>query len=127
MNLKLVITASLFTMVPALAYAQPNNSAAKPPKPTAADVQRVVQSITSDRAKVQAYCDMGKVLAQIDQAEQKKDANAVKTLGAKADGLAQQLGPDYGKIMDGLEDVDPNSPEGKRISALFQPLYSQCK
>jgi hypothetical protein len=127
MNLKLVMAASLFAALPTIAYAQQNGSAAKAPKPTVADVQKLVQTINGDKAKLQTYCDMGKVLAQIDQAEQKKDTKAVNTLGAKADSLAQQLGPDYSRIMDGLNNVDPNSAEGKRFSALFEPIYKQCK
>ena len=62
---------------------------------------------------------MGKVMEQIDRAGQGRDTNALKTLGAKANGLAQQLGPDYVRIMDGLNHVDPNSAEK---SALI--LYS---
>lgn len=127
MNLKLVMAVSLFAVIPMMAHAQQNAPAAKAPKPTIADVQKLVQTINGDRAKVQAYCDMGKVLAQIDQAEQKKDAKAIKALGAKADSLTQQLGPDYSRIMDGLDDIDPNSAEGKRFTALFEPIYRQCK
>ena len=77
--------------------------------------------------KVQAYCDMGGVLAQIDQAEQKKDTKAAKALGAKADSLAQQLGPDYTRVMNGLQELDPNSAEGRRFTAVFEPLFKQCK
>jgi hypothetical protein len=127
MNLKLVMAVSLFAATPMIAYAQQNGPPANAPKPTRADVQKLVQTISGDTAKVQAYCEMGKVLAQMDQAEQKKDSKAVKTLSAKADSLAQQLGPDYTRIMDGLNDVDPNSAEGKRLTAVFEPLYKQCK
>ena len=129
MNLKLVMAISLSpcAAIPAVAYAQQNGPAAKAPRPTMADVQKLVQTISSDKAKVQAYCDMGKVLAQMDQAEQKKDTKAAKALGAKADSLAQQLGPDYTRVMNGLEDLDPNSAEGKRLTAVFEPLFKQCK
>jgi hypothetical protein len=127
MNLKLVTAVSLLAVVPSIASAQQNSPAANAPKPNVADVQKLVQTISSDKTKLQAYCDMGKVLAQIDQAQQKKDTKTVKVLGAKADGLAQQLGPDYSRIMDGLDDIDPNSADGKRFSALFEPIYKQCK
>ena len=127
MNLKLVTAVSLLAVVPSIASAQQNSPAANAPKPNVADVQKLVQTISSDKTKLQAYCDMGKVLAQLDQAQQKKDTKTVKALGAKADGLAQQLGPDYSRIMDGLDDIDPNSADGKRFSALFEPIYKQCK
>jgi putative intracellular protease/amidase len=128
MNLKLVMAASLIAAFPVIAQAQGNNGPpANAPKPTTADVQKLVQTIAADKAKVQAYCEMGKVLAQMDQAEQKKDTKATKALGDKADNLAKQLGPDYSRIMDGLNSVDPGSAEGKRYGALFAPLYQQCK
>ena len=127
MNLKLAIATLLLTAIPVVAHAQQNGPAGQPPKPTIADVQKLVQTIGGDKAKLGAYCDMGKVLMQLDQAEQKKDTNAVKTLSAKADGLAQQLGPDYARVMDGLNQIDPRSPEGQRFGAVFEPLYKQCR
>jgi hypothetical protein len=128
MNLKLVMAATLIAACPTIAQAQGNNGpATNAPKPTPADVQKLVQTINGDKAKVQTYCELGKLLAQIDQAEQKKDNKAIKALGDRADSLAQQLGPDYSRIMDGLNSINPGSAEGKRYSALFEPLYKQCK
>lgn len=128
MKPKFAMAALLFTVIPLVAHAQQNGPAGQPaPKPTTADVQKLVQTINGDKAKLRAYCDMGKVLAQLDQADQKKDANAIKTLSAKADGLAQQLGPDYSRVMEGLNQIDPSSPEGKRFGTLFEPIYKQCR
>ncbi len=127
MKLKLATVAWLFAVAPVVAQAQRNGPPGQVPKPTIADVKNVVQAVSADKAKLRAYCDMGKVLMQLDQAEQKKDANAIKTLSAKADGLAQQLGPDYSRVMDGLSNVDPRSEEGKRYGVLFEPLYKQCR
>jgi hypothetical protein len=126
MNLKLAIAASLFVSSAAVAYAQQNGPPGRPPKPTIADIQKLVQTINGDKAKLRAYCEFGKVMEQIDRAGQGKDTNAVKTLGAKANNLAQQLGPDYIRIMQGLNDVDPNSAEGKRLDTLFEPIVRQC-
>jgi hypothetical protein len=133
MNIKLATAVLLFAATPLVALAQQNGppngaqNGPPPPKPTIADVQKVAQSISSDPAKQKAYCDMGKVMQQLDQAEQKNDAKAGKALSAKADALAQQLGPDYQKVMDGLDSVDPNSEEGKKFNAVLEPLYKQCK
>jgi hypothetical protein len=49
------------------------------------------------------------------------DTKAVDALVAKADPLAQQIGPEYLKIVEGLEQVDPNSAEGQRFAAVFEP------
>ena len=127
MNLKLVVAASLFVAIPVVASAQQNAPAGNAPKPTVADVQKLVQTISGDKAKLKAYCDIGKLQEQMDQAEQKKDTKTVQALGTKADALAKQLGPDYEKVMGGLDEIDPNSAEGKRYTAMFEPLFKQCR
>ena len=127
MNLKLIIGLSLFTVMPALAQAQTSGAPANAPKPTKADVQKVVQMISGDKSKLQAYCDLGKLSNQMAEADEKKDTKAVAALGPKIDSLTQKLGPDYVKLMDGLDLVDPSSPEGKEVAAAFDPLDKQCK
>jgi hypothetical protein len=129
MNLKLLMAVSLFAAVPMVAMAQQKNAPPPPsaPKPTVAAAQKVVQMISGDKAKVQVYCDIGKLQDQMEQASKKKDNKALEALGAKVDALAQQIGPDYVKLMDGLDQVDPNSVEGKQFAALFDPLDKQCK
>ena len=127
MNLKLVMAISLFAAVPMIAYAQNNDSAEKAPKPTMADAQKLAQMISSDKVKLKAYCDMGKLQEQMEQADQKKDDKALEALSAKVDSLTQQIGPEYVKVMEGLEEIDPDSAEGKRFDAVFDSLTKQCK
>jgi hypothetical protein len=129
MKLKLVVAISLFAAMPVVAQAQnnpPNNAPNNAPKATVADAQKVVQLISGDKAKLKAYCDMGKLQEQMDAAEQKKDTKTAKALEAKADALSQQIGPEYVKLMDGLDSVDPSSAEGKQFSAIFDGLIKQC-
>ena len=127
MKLKAVLTVALFAAFPIVAQAQQNPPAANMPKPTPADIQKLVQTIGADKAKLKTYCDIGALQDQMDQAEKKKDQKALQTLGAKADAMAKQLGPDYEKVMGGLDQVDPNSAEGKKFTAMFEPLFKQCK
>jgi hypothetical protein len=127
MNLKLVMAVSLFAAVPMIAYAQNNDSVEKGPKPTMADAQKLAQMISGDKAKLKAYCDLGKLQEQMEQADQKKDDKALEALTAKADGLTQQIGPEYIKFMDGLEEIDPDSGEGKRFATVFDSLTKQCR
>ena len=129
MTLKIVVTVALLAAFPIVAQAQqkPPVPAANMPKPTAADIQRLVQTISADKAKVKTYCDIGGLQDQMDQAEKKKDTKTLQALGAKVDELTKQLGPDYEKVMGGLDQVDPNSAEGKKFTALFEPLFKQCK
>ena len=55
-----------------IAYAQNNDSAEKAPKPTMADAQKLAQMISSDKVKLKAYCDMGKLQEQMEQAATRK-------------------------------------------------------
>jgi hypothetical protein len=127
MNLKLIVAVTLFAVAPTISYAQKNAPPAPAPKPSMADVQKLVQTISADPAKLKAYCDMGKVQEQMEPAMKKNDKKTIDALGAKIDALSQQIGPDYIKVMDGLDSVDPSSAEGKKFGALFDPLIKQCK
>ena len=119
MNPKLVAAISILGAMPALAQGAPV-------KPTVADVQRVVQIITSDKAKSAAYCELEKVEQQIAEAEEKKDTKKIEELGKKAEALAQKIGPEYIKLMEGLEQVDDESAEGQRLNAASEPLDKLC-
>jgi hypothetical protein len=127
MNLKLVAAISLFVAVPMVALAQKDGAAEKAPKPSVADAQKLVQTVSADKAKLKAYCELGKLQEEMEKADQKNDTKALEALGTKADALAQQIGPEYTKVMDGLEEVDPNSAEGKQYTAVFAGLAKQCK
>ena len=48
-------------------------------------------------------------------------------LGVTVDSLEQQVGPDYRRVMDALGELDPNSPEGQKLTAVFEPLHKQCE
>jgi len=128
MNLKLIAAIPLIVAIPAAAYAQQDGQEADAPKPTLADVQKLVQSIAADKVKLKAYCDMGKIQEQMEEAEQENgNAKKLDALSVKAENLSKQLGPDYDTIMAGLDGVDPNSAEGKRYTGLFEPIFKQCK
>src|SRR3984893_5368626 len=122
MNLKLLLAVTIFATAPILAFAQKDDPANQAPKPTLADAQKVVQTISSDKTKLQAYCELGKLQDQMEKAEEGNDTKAVDALVAKADALGQQIGPEYLKIVEGLEEVDPNSAEGQRFAAVFNTL-----
>jgi hypothetical protein len=95
MNCKLVIAVALVAIIPVVASAQTDGADTKVPKPTIADAQKLVQIISSDKAKLKAYCDIGKLQGQMESAYQKNDTKALDALGAKADSLAEQIGPEY--------------------------------
>ena len=116
MKLKLVAAISALA-IPALAHAQ--QSGPQPTKPTKADAQNVVQIITSDKVKTQAYCDLTKLEGQVEALPQNTDTKTVETLTKQAEALIDKLGPEYFELMDGLERVDPKSSEAKEFMSIL--------
>src|SRR5215472_14315225 len=97
--------------------AVPVCSQAQSPRVSKADAQKVVTIISGDKAKTQTYCDMVKLGEQIEQANDKKDNKSVEELSKKMGELGPKLGPEYAALMDGLEDIDPESEEGQEIES----------
>ncbi|MBI3703779.1 MAG: hypothetical protein HY244_08020 [Rhizobiales bacterium] len=85
-----------------------------------------MQSIGADKAKTQKYCDLAKLGEEMDAAEQKKDQKKLDELEKKSNDLMAQLGPDYAKLMDGLQSVNAESKEGKEIGAVMEGLDKLC-
>ena len=137
MKLKLAIAATLLAAVPAFAQpappqgggarmAPPPAQQQKAPKPTEAQVQKVVNDISAAKPKLDAYCKIMKLQQQMGTLDEKKDGQKLQALGQQADAEAQKLGPDFEKVMDGLESVDENSAEGKKFGAILASLDSKC-
>ena len=125
MKLKLVAAISALA-IPALAHAQQGGPQPNRPKPTKTDVQNVVQIVTTDKVKTQAYCDLTKLYNQIEAAEQKDDSDTIQTLTKQADGLVANLGPEYLKVIEGLDQVDLTSSEGKEFMSILSGLDKLC-
>jgi hypothetical protein len=122
--MKLKLVAAIFALaIPALAHAQQGSPQ---PKPTKTDAQNVVQIITSDKVKTQAYCDLTKLYDQVEEAAQKNDNKMLETLNKQADALLHKLGPEYSKLMDGLEQVDPKSSEATEFMTILSELDKRC-
>ena len=122
MNLRLIVTILVVAAVPLCAQAQKRSAA----KVTKRDAQKVVRIISGDKAKTQTYCDMVKLGEQIEQANDKKDNKTVDELSKKLGELGPKLGPEYAVLMDGLQDVDPESEEGQEIESALVALDNLC-
>jgi len=122
MKLKLIAIIAV-AAISVLARAQQSGPV---PKPTKADAQNVVQIITSDKMKTQAYCDLTKLEGQVKAAAEKKDTKTLEALSTQADALIDKLGPEYYKLMDGLEQVDPKSSEAKEFMSILSELDTRC-
>ncbi|MGB9326526.1 MAG: hypothetical protein WCB47_11760, partial [Pseudolabrys sp.] len=84
------------------------------------------KTLSTDKAKTQTYCDIGKLGDEIEEAEQKKDLKRIDDLNRKMDELATKLGPEYVALMRDLQDIDPSSKEAQDISSTLEGLDKLC-
>src|SRR5262249_8909441 len=141
MNLKLIVAILAAAAVPLCALAQAPNppkasKASKPAKPaksapaapaTAVEAtQKVVKTISGDKAKTQSYCDIGKLGRQIEDAEQKKDMNKIEELNKKMDEPATKLGPENIALMARPKDLNPTSKEAIKNASPLETLDKLC-
>jgi hypothetical protein len=119
MNRKFIVAILLVVAVPVYAHAQN-------PRVSKRDAQKVVRIISGDKAKTQTYCDMVKLGEQIEQANDKKDSKSVEELSKKLGELGPKLGPEYAALMDGLQDIDPETEEGQEIESALVALDNLC-
>ena len=121
MKMPLIVAISLICAAPLYAQdQQPNTVKLK------ADAQRVVSIIQSDKVKTQVYCEINDLGEQIGEADQRMDDNKAEALSRQVTELEKRLGPEYFALANDLNNVDPNSPEGRDIESIFAPLDGSC-
>ena len=142
MKLKLSVVSLLVAALPICAQAQVPQTPQTPKAPKAskepkgakgskelskvAAAQKVVKTISGDKAKTQAYCDIGKLGDQIEEAEKQSDMRKIDELNSEKQELATKLGPDYVELMGGLEDIDPTSKEAQDVGVALASLDKLC-
>ncbi len=77
------------------------------------------QSVAKDPGKMKLYCEMSAIM---DKGGDDPDA----ATEAKIDDYVKQLGPEFQSAWDVGDDVDENSPDGKRLDAALDELADQC-
>jgi hypothetical protein len=118
MNLRLNVATFVIVTAPIFAQAQ-ETSTAKMKE----EAQKVVKIISSNKSKTQTYCDLVKVSNQIDQADPNSNADQ---LYQRMDELSAKLGPEYIALIGELQDMDPDSEDGKEISSTLGALDKLC-
>ena len=122
-NLKLNVAILLIAAVPACAQAQSLSA----PKVSKDAAQKVVTIIESDKAKIQANCEINKVNEQMNRAYGKNKQKRVDELSQKIERLEKILGPEYVALMDGLQKLGPeNSKRVADILLQFKALDRLC-
>jgi hypothetical protein len=95
--------------------------------PSKEDARKVLRIISSDRAKIRTYCQMTKLGHQVGQANETGDARKFDHLLNRIYELGKKLGPEYAALVDGLQDIDPESEVGQEISSTLDALDNLCR
>jgi hypothetical protein len=115
MRTKFIAAILVMTVTPTIAFAQ----APAAPKATKAEVQKLVDSIKSDKAKLAQFCEMTKLSTQAGAMAQKNPNDPkLDELGKQMDAIAAKLGPDYEKVT--------NSELDDASAAPFDELSKGC-
>jgi hypothetical protein len=115
-----VVAILAFSAVPVHAQAQqPDTVKLK------ADAQNAFNIISSDRLKIHLFCEMANLGNQLDQAERLHDTKKAIEVSQKMDELEKKL-PEYTALVDGLNDVDPNSQAAQEIGSIILKLDDFC-
>ena len=93
---------------------------------TKADAQKVLRIISSDKAKTRIYCEMANLGNQLEQANETGDSKKFDALFQRMYELGKKLGSEYAALIDGLEDIDPESEVGQEISSTLDALDNLC-
>jgi hypothetical protein len=118
MNMKLFSVIALlgaFAPMSALSQQQPDA-----PKASKADVQKVIDSIKGDKAKMAAYCTFNKLDDQVEAiATKNQNDPKLQSLGKQLTESIKNVGPDFEKIM--------NSVLDEASGALLENLGKSCQ
>jgi hypothetical protein len=126
MKLKLALAISALAAMPAFAELQQGGTQPNAPKSTLEQVQQVVQIISSNKTKLQQYCDIVRLDQQIAEADRRSDTNTLQVLIKQADDLAEKIGPEYVMMLAGLSQIEENSSDGVQIVAALDSLDKLC-
>jgi hypothetical protein len=121
-NLRLIVTILVIAAAPICAQAQKPT----PTKVTKADAQRVLRIISSDKVKTRIYCEMAELGNQMEQANETGDSKEFNALFQRMYELGKKLGSEYAALIDGLQDIDPESEVGQEISSTLDALDNLC-
>jgi flagellar motility protein MotE (MotC chaperone) len=99
----------------------------QPPKPTLTDVRHLADEIAGDKSKLESYCSLGKLHDEMQQAVENNDLHAIDALTERINTFEQTLGPEYDRVIDGLDQIDLNTAEGQRLADVFKSLQDKCE
>ena len=120
--LRTLLMAVTIAVVPVCAQAQSPSV----PRVGKGEAEKVATIIRSDKAKIQAYCDLQKLAKQIQKANQKKDRKKVDELFRKVETIEENLGPEYRALIDGIQEIAENDQLRTEFVLAFGALAKLC-
>ena len=126
MNLKVIAALSLLVTTSAFAQGQMGGPSPEGPKPTMADVQKVIEILNGDQAKAKLYCVLAKLSDQVADAEERNDTKKLEELNKQIEASEPKLGVEYKDLEERLQQIDASSKEGQELYAAFLPLGKLC-
>jgi hypothetical protein len=87
----------------------------------------VLRIISSDKAKIRTYCQMTRLGHQMGPANEAGDTRKFDHLLNRIYELGEKLGPEYAELVDGLQNIDPESEVGQEISSTLDALDNLCR
>ena len=69
---------------------------------------------------------MAKLGRQMEQVNETGDSEKFDALLQRVYDLGKKLGPEYAALVDGLQDIDPQSEVGQEISSTLDALDNLC-
>jgi hypothetical protein len=117
----LIVAVLLSSTTPLYAQGQQPN-----PAKLRADAEKVVSSISGDKTKMRAYCEVTDLGEQVVEAAEKKDEKKANALMDKIDELEKAIGLEYRALFDALYEADPNSKDVQEILSMFAMLDQSC-
>jgi hypothetical protein len=90
-----------------------------------AEAQNAFNLISSDKLKIQTFCEMADLGNQLDRADRANDTKKTEEVSQKLDELERKL-PEYTALVDGLKDVGPNSQDAQEIGSIILKLDELC-
>jgi hypothetical protein len=119
MRTLLIVASLLISTAPLYAQVRPDPAKLK------ADAQKVISSISVDRAKIEAYCEVTDLGGQAVEAAQEKDERKADALIQRVDELEKILGPEYPALFNAL--YDANSRSARIAHEDAPPEYGICQ
>ncbi len=90
--------------------------------PTIEAAIKTFDAVAADAGKLKIYCDMSKLSAGSDDADDSK----AEALDKQMQEYMKQLGPDFETAFEAGADLDPESADGKAYDAALDKLDEKC-